>query len=197
MLRSTSCYDPPLRITINSALRRVTDGCEAYTASKQAVRIQLRNRSFVAMPTSLAWRKAVSDPPYMRGGRGVAGVPSPGHAYQGISREPRRAPTSREMVGLVTPNPKTPGSRRARAASAESEQALAARVSRGQGKPEVAVTGRRAVLQLHSTDEGGEPQGSRKGRPRYPLEGRGKQVDVSMQLHRHETLNSRRHVKWN
>ena len=25
----------------------------------------------------------------------------------------------------------------------------------------------------HSTDEGGEPQGSRKGRPRDPLEGRG------------------------
>ena len=34
-----------------------------------------------------------------------------------------------------------------------------------------AGTGRRAVLRFHSTDEGGEPQGSRKGRPRYPLEG--------------------------
>ena len=33
-----------------------------------------------------------------------------------------------------------------------------------------------AVLQPHSTDEGGEPQGSRKGRPRYPPEGRGKHV---------------------
>jgi hypothetical protein len=40
-------------------------------------------------------------------------------------------------------------------------------------------TGRRAVLRFHTTDEGGEPQGSRKGRPRYPLEGRDEQVDVS------------------
>jgi len=36
-----------------------------------------------------------------------------------------------------------------------------------------------------------------KGRPRYPLEGRDEQVDVSVQSHMHETLNSRRHVKWN
>jgi RNA-directed DNA polymerase len=34
----------------------------------------------------------------------------------------------------------------------------------------------RAVLRPHSTEEGGEPQGSRKGRPRHPLEGRGKQA---------------------
>ncbi len=41
--------------------------------------------------------------------------------------------------------------------------------------------GGRAVLRVHSTDEGGEPQGSRKGRPRHPLEGRDEQGDVSMQ----------------
>ncbi len=35
------------------------------------------------------------------------------------------------------------------------------------------MDGRRAVVPPHSTCEGGEPQGSRKGRPRYPLEGRG------------------------
>ena len=29
------------------------------------------------------------------------------------------------------------------------------------------------------TGEGGEPQGFRKERPRYPLEGRGEQADVS------------------
>jgi hypothetical protein len=44
------------------------------------------------------------------------------------------------------------------------------------GRPEEAWTDLGAVLQPHSTDEGGEPQGSRKGRPRYPLEGRGKQT---------------------
>ena len=37
----------------------------------------------------------------------------------------------------------------------------------------------RAVLRTRSTDEGGEPQGFRKERPRDPLEGRGKQVHVS------------------
>ena len=35
-----------------------------------------------------------------------------------------------------------------------------------------------------------------KGRPRHPLEGRDEQVDISVQCHMHETLNSRRHVKW-
>jgi hypothetical protein len=48
-----------------------------------------------------------------------------------------------------------------------------------------AGAGRRAVLRVHSTDEGGEPQGSRKGRPRYPLEGRDEQVDVSAQRQMH------------
>ena len=66
-----------------------------------------------------------------------------------------------------------------------------------QGKPEVTAKGGRAVLRVHSTGEGGEPQGSRKGRPRYPLEGRDEQIDVSAQCHRPETQNSRTHVKWN
>jgi hypothetical protein len=39
----------------------------------------------------------------------------------------------------------------------------------------------RAVLRTHSTDEGGEPQGFRKERPRYPLEGRGEQADESVE----------------
>ena len=42
------------------------------------------------------------------------------------------------------------------------------------GRPEGARTDAGAVLRPYSTDEGGEPQGSRKGRPRNPLEGRGK-----------------------
>jgi len=37
----------------------------------------------------------------------------------------------------------------------------------------------RAVLRPRSTCEGGKPQGFRKERPRYPLEGRGEQVHVS------------------
>jgi hypothetical protein len=45
-----------------------------------------------------------------------------------------------------------------------------------EGRPEEARMDAGAVLQPNSTDEGGEPQGSRKGRPRNPLEGRGKQA---------------------
>jgi hypothetical protein len=67
-------------------------GCEAYTARKQAVRVQLRNRFVIATPTPLAWRKAASGQPTMRGCTGVAGVPSPGHVFKRTSREPRRAP---------------------------------------------------------------------------------------------------------
>ena len=48
-----------------------------------------------------------------------------------------------------------------------------------------------AVLQPHSTDEGGGPQGSRKGRPRDPLEGRGKQTYESVERRRRETQNSK------
>ena len=57
--------------------------------------------------------------------------------------------------------------------------------------------GQRAVVRTHSTREGGEPQGSRKGRPRYPLEERGEQVDVSIESRIRETQNSRTDVQWN
>jgi hypothetical protein len=50
-------------------------------------------------------------------------------------------------------------------------------VNCSQGQPEAAVMGSGEVLRTHSTYEGGEPQGSRKGRPGYPLEGRGEQMD--------------------
>ena len=62
------------------------------------------------------------------------------------------------------------------------------------GRPEEARTDPGAVLQPHSTDEGGEPQGSRKGRPRYPPEGRGKQTYESVERRHHETQNSKPYV---
>ena len=63
-----------------------------------------------------------------------------------------------------------------------------------EGRPKEARTDLGAVLQPHSTDEGGEPQGSRKGRPRYPLEGRGKQTYESVERRHHETQNSEPYV---
>jgi hypothetical protein len=55
----------------------------------------------------------------------------------------------------------------------------------------------RAVLRPRSTDEGGEPQGFRKERPRNPLEGRGKQGDASVEGNISETQNSRNYVHTN
>ena len=158
------------------------------------MRIQLRNRPHCDAD---AVRSAEGSIRYAvtRGVAGIAGVASPGHAYQGISREPRRASCLSRQLGPVTPNPKKPGPMGHEGFPRGSEEALNEenlwpRETGGAGK------GRRAVLRVHSTEEGGEPQGSRKGRPRYPLEGRDEQVDVSAQRHMHETLNSQRHVKW-
>jgi hypothetical protein len=115
------------------------------------VKIQLRKPSIVAMPTPLVRRKAVLGRPLLQGRAGVAGVPSSGHAFKGIPQEPRRAPHPLLIMGGTV----------------------------DQGKPKVNGKDGRAVLRTHSTCEGGEPQGSRKGRPRNPLEGRGEQADVS------------------
>jgi hypothetical protein len=62
------------------------------------------------------------------------------------------------------------------------------------GRPEGTRKDGRAVLQPHTTDEGGEPQGFRKGRPRNPLEGRGKQAYVSVEGNITETQNSNPYV---
>ena len=62
------------------------------------------------------------------------------------------------------------------------------------GRPEEAWTDLGAVLQPRSTDEGREPQGSRKARPRYPLKGRGKQAYESVERRHNETQNSERYV---
>ncbi len=62
------------------------------------------------------------------------------------------------------------------------------------GRPEEARRDAGAVLRPYSTEEGGEPQGSRKGRPRNPLEGRGKQAYESAERKHSETLSSKRYV---
>ena len=59
-----------------------------------------------------------------------------------------------------------------------------------QGSTGGVADGSGAVVETHTTDEGGEPQGSRKGRPRDPLEGRGAQADVSGEGNIVETQNS-------
>ena len=71
----------------------------------------------------------------MRGAFGIAGVASPGHAYEGFPMNPGELPASPLSGHLVAPIPKTPGLRRERAAPERSEQPSNG-VSCCQGKPE-------------------------------------------------------------
>jgi len=160
------------------------------------MRIQLRNLYIVAMPTPLALRKAASWRTANARSAAVAEVPSPWHVFTETSREPRRAPCLFAQWGVVYPEYNRTWSAVAAEGRRQKRRTSAAKVTCRRGRPEAAATGRRAVLRTHTTYEGGEPQGSGNGRPRYPLEGRGKQVDVSMRGCMPETQISEKHVKW-
>ncbi len=82
-------------------------------------------------------------------------------------------------LGKVPPNPNRTWSLGHEGIPQEKRNDPQSKVTGRRGKPKAAATDRRDFLRTHSTCEGGEPQGSRKERPRYPLEGRGKQMDVS------------------
>ena len=104
-MESSWCKSSPVKAVAcgpaaSVAIHRVTGGCEAYTVSKQAVRIQLRNRPHCDVD---AFRLAEDSIQHtvMRGGAGIAGVASPGHVYKGISREPRRAHCFSVTFGYV------------------------------------------------------------------------------------------------
>src|SRR5262249_22921632 len=73
--------------------------------SKEAGREGSAPTSYIIVtPTPLGQRKAASRQPIVRGCSGVAGVPSPGHAFKRTSREPRRASDlSRAGCGSAQP----------------------------------------------------------------------------------------------
>ena len=142
----------------------------------------------IVMPTPCWWRKAASGAPL---GEVCSGSPESlarGMLTKGLPVNPGELPASPAIWAQVTPNPKAPGPRGMRVAPREANRPSSEEKPAAKGDRRRQATGRRAVLRFHSTDEGGEPQGSRKGRPRYPLEGRDEQVDVSAQCHRHETV---------
>ena len=149
----------------------------------------------IAMPTPCCWRKAVSGAPLCEVRPGSPESLARGMLIKGLPVNPGELPASPQYGPSVAPNPKTPGLRGARAAPARSERPSSG-VSCCQGKPEAQV---RAGEQSYDSIVPMKVENRRapeKGRPRYPLEGRDEQVDVSAQCHMHETLNSRRHVKW-
>jgi hypothetical protein len=63
-----------------------------------------------------------------------------------------------------------------------------------QGKLEANGTDGLSILRPYSTCESGKPQGFRKERPRYPLEGRGEEADGSTEGDIGETQNSNHYV---
>jgi hypothetical protein len=119
-----------------------------------------------------------------------------GMLSSGLPVNPGELSTSPEPGESVQPDPNGTRSQGSEGVPREANRP-STRSTCHQGRPEAVGRGRRAVVRTHSTREGGEPQGSRKGRPRYPLEGRGKQVDASTRSRIRETQNSRTDVKWN
>src|SRR5260370_23651527 len=104
---------------------------------------------------------------------------SPGSPAQGMLH--REGPGTEE----ISQSPLTPGG---------PPLVMDREVRATKGRPEEARTDAGAVLQPYRTDEGGEPQGSRKGRPRNPREGRGKQAYESAERKHNETLSAKRYV---
>jgi len=102
---------------------------------------------FASAEGSIWWR------PLLRGR-----ADSPGSLAQGMLH--RDGPGTEES----SPSPLTPGG-----PPLEMDREIRAT----KGRPEEARTDAGAVLRPYSTEEGGEPQGSRKGRPWNPLEGKG------------------------
>ena len=131
--------------------------------------------------------------------RGVMGSPESlarGMLSQRLPVNPGELTVPYRATGVVNPAHNRTRSAGAAEGRRQERKSSAGRVSACQGRPEACVTDSRAVLRTHSTEEGGEPQGSDEGRPRHPPEGRGKQVDVSVWGRRPETLISENPVSW-
>jgi hypothetical protein len=148
------------------------------------------------MPTSLAWRKAASGPPLCEVEAGSPESLARGMLTEGLPVNPGELPTSPE-TGCGYAQPKGTRSPGGEGGPEGSEQALDEEKAAAKGDRRGQPKGRRAVLRVNSTDEGGEPQGSRKGRPRHPLEGRDEQVGVSAQEPHRRDTELGKDVKWN
>src|ERR1700693_4433037 len=121
------------------------------------------------MLTSFSVRKAVSGTPVCEGWSGSPGSLARDMLTKGLSVNPGELPASPQF-GPGGAQPKDTWSPGGEGWPREKRTTLKRRLL-GPRETGGAAKGRRGVLRFHSTDEGGQPQGSRKGRPRYPLEG--------------------------
>ena len=144
------------------------------------------HRFVIATPTPLAWRKAASGQPITRGCSGVAGVPSPGHAFKGTPCEPRRAHYLSRNGHRFSPTRMEPGPE-------GNEGVPGKQTNPRRGVPATKGDQRRQGRVGEQSYEPivpakvGNRRAPEKGRPRYPLEGRGEQVDASTRSRIHET----------
>ena len=146
LLESSWCKSSPAkavagRPVASVAIRRVTGGCEAYTARKQAVRIQLRNRLSLRIADAVSLAEGSIRTADRRGGLEVAGVPSPGHAFTETPCEPRRSRHLSRDMGPVVPNPKRTWCLQREGSLRRQANRPSTRSSGHQGRPEVAAMG--------------------------------------------------------
>src|SRR5215469_4087739 len=106
------------------AIRRVTGGCEAYTARKQAARIQLRHLLSLRRRRRYARRKAASGQPLCEVVSGSPESLARGMLSSGFPANPGELTTSRERWASVQPTPKSTRSPESEGYSTGSEGTL-------------------------------------------------------------------------
>jgi len=116
---------------------------------------------------------------------------------KGFPVNPGELPTSPEQWVRFRPTQSKPGLEGHEGFPPGSEQALDAEkpVAKGDQRRQLRVDEQSYKSMVPMKVE--NRRALAKRRPRYPLEGRDEQVDVSAQCHRYETQNSRKYVKWN
>ena len=153
------------------AIHQATGGCRSVDNKEAGREDQPRNLYHCEVHVIAAAEDSTWPRPLLRGR-----ADSPGSLAQGMLH--RDGPGTEESSS----SPLTPGG---------PPLVVGREVRATKGRPEEARMDAGAVLRPYSTEEGGEPQGSRKGRPRNPLEGRGKQAYESVERKHNETRNSK------
>ena len=147
------------------------------------------------MPTPFAARKAVSGTPLCEAWPGSPESLARGMLIKGLPVNPGELSTSPDIWARLRPTQRNQVPWGTRDSPREANKPSTRRTCR-QGKPEaqgrVGEQSYDSIVPMKVENR----RAPEKGRPRYPLEGRDEQVDVSAQRHMHETLNSRRYVKW-